>query len=220
MKPRLLILFLLVCFLVPDAYAQGRKSKPTRFWKPDTDIPTYVDTLEGITVTAKRKGKEWRKHYKLVHNFSKAYPYALVAKEILQEADSTITFGNLNKRKRNQYIKILQEELFDTFEEPIRKMTITQGKILLKLIDRETGITPYEIIRTYTNKAAAAFWQGIAKLFGSDMKIPYDPEGEDAKIEELVLLYQQGKFRTTYRNIFGKEPPEPVVRAKNDFPQL
>ena len=98
-------------------------------------------------------------------------------------------------------------------------MTVSQGKLLLRLIDRETGITPYEIIKNYKSKIAAGFWQGVAKLFGSDMKAPYDPGGEDKMTEELVIAYQKGDFYNIYRSIYGKEPGQTVARPKNDFPQ-
>lgn len=220
MTRKLIISILLICFLLPAACAQNRRAKPMRIWKMRDNQPTYVDTLEGITVTAKRKGKEWRKYYRLVHNFGKVYPYALLAKEILMETDSTFSADDLSKRKRNKYVTTLQYELFDTFEDVIRTMTISQGQILLRLIDRETGITPYEIISTYKNKAAAVFWQGIAQLFDGDMKVPYDPDGEDKDVEQLVKIYQKGEFNKLYKSIFGQDAPEPVKRAKNDFPQL
>lgn len=179
----------------------------------------YYDEIEPAVIVAKRKGREWRKYYRLVYNFAKVYPYALVAKEILFEADSTITAEQMRKRDQKKYINQLQDRLFDTFEDAIRDMTVSQGKLLLRLIDRETGITPYEIIKNYKSKIAAGFWQGVAKLFGSDMKAPYDPGGEDKMTEELVIAYQKGDFYNIYRSIYGKEPVQTVARPKNDFPQ-
>ncbi len=222
MKLRLTVILLILCILAPTGYSQNNRRRALRVKPIVKEAPAYVDSLEGITVTAqrkKKKGKEWRQYYKLVHNFSKVYPYALVAKEIMLEADSSITTGNLTRSQRNRYIKALQDELFDKFEDVIRDMTVKQGQILLRLIDRETGITPYEIIETYKNKAAASFWQVIASMFGSDMKAPYNPEGDDIHVEKLVQLYQKGEFRKLYFDIFGKNPPEPVIRPKNDFPQ-
>ena len=179
----------------------------------------YIDHLDPVYKVARRKGKEWRKYYRLVHNFAKAYPYALLAEEKLREADSTIARSGFNRRQKNRYINILQDELFDTFEKPLRNLTVSQGKLLLRLIDRQTGITPYEIIRDYKGRAAAGFWQGIARLFGSDMKKPYDPQGDDKQTEQLVELYSKGEFNALYRSIFGKNPPEPVVRSYLDVPQ-
>lgn len=179
----------------------------------------YLDEIEPVYKVAVRKGREWRRYYRLVHNFAKAYPYALLAEEKLSEADSTITAGDLRRGKRNRYINILQKELFETFEQPLRNLTISQGKLLLRLIDRQTGITPYEIIHEYKGKAAAGFWQGVARLFGSDMKLPYDPEGTDRQTEQLVEMYQKGEFNILYRSVFGKNPPEPIVRSRLDVEQ-
>ena len=185
--------------------------------QPDT---IEVQILPPAFIKGKQKGRQWRKYYRLVHNFSKTYPYALLAKEKLMEADSTINFDNMNKRQKQRYIAKLQDELFDEFEKPLRNLTITQGKLLLRLIDRETGITSYDIIKDYKGKAAAGFWQGIARLFGSSMKEPYDKKGIDKDVEELVAMYQMGEFRLLYNSIFGKNPPEPVARPKHDYKQL
>jgi len=133
--------------------------------------------------------------------------------------DAYIDEHNLNKGKKNKYINSIQDSLFREFSEPVKNLTITQGGLLLRLIDRETGLAPYYILKKYKNSAAAGFWQGIARLFGSDMKRQYDPTGEDKAIEELVLIYQDGDFLHLYFSIFGKIPPEPVKRAECDFPQ-
>ena len=81
-------------------------------------------------------------------------------------------------------------------------MTVTQGRLLLKLLDRELGRTSYYVIKNYRGSAAAGFWQGVAKIFGSDLRQPYDKYGEDRLVEELVLLYQQGQFDYLYYSIF------------------
>lgn len=175
-----------------------------RYMVDENGDTVYFEELDEAIIIARRKGREWRRYYRLVHNFAKAYPYALLAEEKLREADSTITADELRRAKRNRYINILQKELFETFEKPLRNLTVSQGKLLLRLIDRQTGITPYEIIHNYKGRAAAGFWQGIAKLFGSDMKLPYDPNGEDKETEELVIIYQKGEFNNLYRSIFGK----------------
>ena len=212
-----IILFCVV--LIPKASGQDRDSLMMEYIIDERGDTMYIDNLEPVYKTASRKGREWRRYYRLVHNFAKAYPYALLAQEKLMEADSTIVAGELSRAKRNRYIRILQDELFDTFKKPLMNLTVSQGQLLLRLIDRQTGITPYEIIRTYKNRAAAGFWQGIAKIFGSDMKRPYDPEGEDRQTEELVQKYLSGDFNVLYRSIFGKNPPEPVVRSRMDVPQ-
>ena len=177
----------------------------------------FVDELRGARVFARlprQKGKEWRKYYRLVHNFSKTYPYALAARKIVKNADQTIAENNLKNVKRDRYINKVQGELFDTFEEPLRKMTVSQGALLMKLIDREIGKSSYAIIKDYKSGIAAGFWQGIARIFGSDLKKPYDPTGEDAQIEDLVKLWEDGDFEAFYFSLFGKEPPVIDIPSK------
>ena len=170
----------------------------------------YIDDLPAAKVFArmpKQKGRKWRQYYRLVHNFSKAYPYALVAKKIVMQADSTIETENMKWIKKGRYVDNVQDELFEAFEKPLRKMTISQGMLLMKLIDREVGKSSYTIIKEFKNGLTAGFWQGVARLFGSDLKKPYDPEGEDANVEELVRIWEAGEFPALYFSLFWKEPP-------------
>ena len=162
----------------------------------------------------RQKGKEWRKYYRLVHNFSKTYPYALASKKILLAVDSTMIAERMKRGKRDRYVNQVQKELFKVFEEPMRSMTVSQGALLMKLIDREIGKTSFKIIKDYKSGIAAGFWQGIAKLFGSDMKKPYDPDGDDKQTEELVKLWEEGEFDLLYFAIFMKEPPRPNIPEK------
>lgn len=148
------------------------------------------------------KGREWREFYRLVYNFRKTYPYALMAKNKIQEADSVLNSKRFSAKEREKYIKNFESKLFTEFEKPLRKMTISQGKLLLKLIDREVGQTSYSLIKGYKSNAAAGFWQGIARLFGSDLKKPYDRFGDDKLTEELVQMYQRGSFDYLYYSLF------------------
>ena len=133
----------------------------------------YIDEIRASKVYSKlpkQKGKDWRKYYRLVHNFSKTYPYALAARKIVNQADQTIEDNNLKRLKRDRYINTVQDELFEMFEGPLRSLTVSQGALLMKLIDREIGKSSYMIIKDYKSGIAATFWQGVAKLFGSDLK--------------------------------------------------
>jgi hypothetical protein len=177
----------------------------------------YFDSITASKVYSrlpKQKGKEWRKYYRLVHNFSKAYPYALVVKKLVTEADSTIASEKLKGIKREKYISQVQKELFDVFEGQMRSLTVSQGALIMKLVDREVGKSSYSLIKGYTGGITAGFWQGIAKLFGSDLKKPYDPEGEDAKTEELVKIWEAGDFDAFYFSIFWKDPPKMPIPEK------
>ena len=177
----------------------------------------YIDHIEASKVYSRlprQKGKEWRKYYRLVHNFSKSYPYALVARKLVQEADSTIAADNLKWAKRDKYVNKVQKELFDVFEGQMRSLTVSQGALLMKLVDREVGKSSYDIIKDYKNGIAAGFWQGIAKIFGTDLKKPYDPEGEDKLTEELVKIWDEGDFQAFYFAIFWQDPPVMPIPEK------
>ena len=177
----------------------------------------YIDQIRASKVYSrlpKMKGREWRQYYRLVHNFSKAYPYALVAKKLVVEADSVIAADNLKGIKREKYIKKVQKELFSVFESQMRSLTVSQGALIMKLVDREVGKSSYNIIKGYKSGITAGFWQGIAKMFGSDLKKPYDPEGEDEATEELVQIWEAGDFPAFYWSIFWKDPPEMPIPEK------
>ena len=177
----------------------------------------YIDQIRASKIYSrlpKMKGREWRQYYRLVHNFSKAYPYALVAKKLVIEADSVIAAENLKGIKREKYINKVQKELFSVFESQMRSLTVSQGALIMKLVDREVGKSSYNIIKGYKSGITAGFWQGIAKMFGSDLKKPYDPEGEDAATEELVQIWEAGDFPAFYWSIFWKDPPEMPIPEK------
>ena len=76
----------------------------------------------------------------------------------------------------------------------MRKLTFTQGKILIKLIDRETQITSYDLIRQYRGKFSATFWQGIARIFGANLKSNYDANGDDYLIEQVIREIEAGRL--------------------------
>lgn len=173
----------------------------------DTIYMDHINPSKVYSRVPKQKGREWRKYYRLVHNFSKSYPYALVAKKLVATADSTIAADNLKGAKREKYVNQVQKELFEVFEGQMKQLTVSQGALIMKLVDREVGKSSYNIIKGYKSGIAAGFWQGIAKIFGSDLKKPYDPEGEDKATEELVKIWEAGDFPTFYWSLFWKDPP-------------
>ena len=164
----------------------------------------------------RQKGKDWRQYYKLVKNFSKVYPYAVEARRLVNETDSTFEAGNLSKRKKTKYVNTIQKDLLKKYEPVLKDMTISQGKVLIKLISRETGMTPYDIIHDYKNKLAAGFWQGIAKLFSGNLKTQFNPDAneEDAQLEDLVTKWNDGDFENYYWSLFGEYPKVPVLPSK------
>ncbi len=217
------IFIILVMTLIPTpdgtcrAQSAAPQEKEVLRYIVDGKDTVFVDEIRASKVYSRvprQKGREWRKYYRLVHNFSKAYPYALVAKKLVVEADSIIAADRLKGAKREKYISKVQTELFEVFEGQMRKLTVSQGALIMKLVDREVGKSSYSIIKGYKSGATAAFWQGIAKIFGSDLKKPYDPEGEDKAVEELVQIWEDGDFPALYWSLFWKDPPEMPIPEK------
>jgi len=178
---------------------------------------TFIDTIDPVWCFPKgkkMKNGDWRKFYKTVYNFNKVYPYALVGRKMMRQVDSIIAADVSKKSERKRYVNSVEKELFRLFEKDIRSMTISQGVVLLRLVDRECGLSGYEIIKTYENGFAAGFWQLVAKMFSQDLKTKYDPKGKDAKLEELVKIWDSGKWDAFYYSVFMEKPKKTVIKTE------
>lgn len=139
------------------------------------------------------KKSDFRKYERLVYNLKRVYPYALIVRNRLLKVNEDMK--NLNSDKeRKDYIKKVEKDVFANYEGDMRDMTITQGRLLIKLIDRETQNTSYTLIKDYRGKFAAAFWQGVARIFGTNLKEEYDPYGDDALIESIIIEIDAGRL--------------------------
>lgn len=137
--------------------------------------------------------RQQRRYTRLVRYVKKVYPYAVTANQTLRDIDEHLATLD-SERERKAYVDQAEEELRAEFEQDLRELTITQGMILIKLIDRETGETSYELVKELRGSLSAFFWQGIARLFGSNLKAEYDKEGDDAMIEEIVVKIENGQL--------------------------
>lgn len=151
---------------------------------PEVEIKEV--TIVGRPTKETSRKSEYRKYERLIYNIKKVYPYALIVRQKLNEVNAEMERLKTDKSRR-EFIKEFEKNIFKEYEGDIKQMTITQGRLLIKLIDRETQNTSYDLIKDYRGKFTAAFWQGIARIFGTNLKEEYDPYGEDALIE--VILY-------------------------------
>ena len=219
MKKTVLILAaaLLAALLSPSLSAQDtrREVKVMEYYVNGQDT-IFIDELPPAVIHPRQtmNKRDWVKYYKRVHNFSKAYPYALAISRIINETDSLFEADHYNKRQREKYLNKKKDELIKDFEPLFRKLTLKQGLMMIRLIDRECGMTPYYILKNYLGGATASFWQGVAKLFKGNLKQPYDRYGEDKDLEELVGIWQRGEFDNLYWMIFGKPRPEIILPEK------
>ncbi|MES2133807.1 MAG: DUF4294 domain-containing protein [Bacteroidota bacterium] len=150
------------------------------------DVYVYADYIY-------KNKKQYEAWTRMKYNVKKVYPYAILAAAKLKEYN-LILEKMPNEKSRKAYLKVIEKQLKAEFEEPMKDLTITQGRILLKLIDRETGNTSYQLVKDLRGDFQAFMWQSLARLFGSNMKSEYDPQGEDIMIERAIKLVEAGQF--------------------------
>ena len=154
----------------------------------------FLSTIDEVYIFPEKRFSsrwEYRRYRRLIRNVKKAYPYAKLAKRKFDEI--TVHFETLNSEKaKKAYIKQVEKEIKYEFEGELKKLTITQGRILIKLIDREIGETSYDLLKELRGSFSAFFWQTVARLFGTNLKSEFDPLGEDRLINEIVLMIERG----------------------------
>lgn len=146
--------------------------------------------METVTITDKMPRKWARKRAKydrLKYNVYKVYPYAVMAADVLKDVDSVLlAIGEDNKKERRQYLNSVEDELKRRFNGEISDLTISQGHVLVKLIDRQAGKSCYNIVKELKGGVPAAVFQTVALIFSHNLKKEYDPYGDDRDMEAIV----------------------------------
>jgi hypothetical protein len=193
---RYLIICILILFILPALAQEEQKER----------IVVYATMLDGDTIPVillpelkvlsfkpfKTKRAE-RKMTRLIYNVKRVYPYAKLAGIKLKEYEEILA-GIEDQKTRRKIMKQAEEELDAEFGDDLRDLTFTQGKILIKLVYRETGSSSYDLVAELRGKFRAFFWQAFARLFGFNLKNEYDPLGEDSDIEFIVLMIENGQL--------------------------
>ncbi len=169
----------------------GESVVPARIVEGDT-LPFY--TLPEVVVFTFRpykSAKDEQNAKRLINNVKKVYPYAKLAAAKMKYFDQMAQAAT-SERERDKINKRAEEDLKAQFEADIRSMTRSQGKLLIKLIDRETGKSSYEIIKLSRGTFRAIFWNSMSSFFGLSLKERYEKEGDDATIEMIINLIDKG----------------------------
>lgn len=202
MKRWLLILVLLMC-VAPEVSAQRSRtwrrvpySKYGGGYIAGTEVdPNTLDTAYVVQlseVIAFRSLGDIKRHQRLIRNVKAVYPYAVDARNLFNSLTAQLDTIQ-SQKERNEITKALEKEIVTRYTPVLEKMTYSQGKILIKLIDRETERTSYQILEEFRGKWAAKFWNTIARIFRANLKQEYNPtEGEDKLIEQIIILYEAG----------------------------
>ncbi|NVO20378.1 MAG: DUF4294 domain-containing protein [Bacteroidetes bacterium] len=159
----------------------------------DTLPVVYYGKVDVTGNKSFRNSADARQWQRLVYNVKIAYPYAKLAGIKFAEYSKKLETIS-SEREKKLMMKKAEDELQAQFGAELKDLTFTQGKILLKLVDRQTANCPYDIVVEFRGRFVAFFWQGIGKLFGYDLKSKYDPLHEDADIERIVIMIENGSI--------------------------
>ena len=197
---------LLFCCFVGLVRAQEQKPRPLQLGKNDT-LKTYVTILDGelvpmivtdeVKIVDVRifKSKAERDAYnRLRYNIYKVLPYAKFAAERYQQLQRDLA-TTADKKKQKEMVSVCETQIKDLFKREIENLTISQGEVLIKLIDRQTGTTSYEMVKELKGGLKAFMFQSVARFFGHNLKEKYDPY-EERDIE--AILQQAGYY--SYKN--------------------
>lgn len=159
----------------------------------DTFLLAYLHDI-WVFPTNNFKNKAQEKYYwRTVRDVKRTLPYAkLVASEI--SVINAKLAGMKNDKERKKYLSLYEKEVFKKYEPDLKKMSLNQGRLLLKLIDRECNESSYDLIKTYRGSLSAFFWQGVAFVFGSNLKSEYNANDKDKILERVILLVEAGQI--------------------------
>lgn len=169
---------------------------------PKDHYKAYVDGSDTIPIINLRdvyvfpkivfkNKKEQQRYNKLVRDVKKTLPYAKMVYETLIETYEYMETLPTEK-ERQEHLKRMEKELFKEYKPELKKLTFSQGKLLIKLIDRECNQSSYNLLRAYLGSFRAGFWNFFAGIFGASLKSEYDPKGKDAMTERVVTLVENG----------------------------
>lgn len=189
--------FLVLLWLPFSGISQVKDLPPYRY--DDKELIEISDSILHITLpeisvypqTQDMPRKQLRQYTALELKVKKVYPIAKLAAKKIEEYNK-VYLNFKSERERKAYVKNIEKELFAEYEPEIRSMTVSQGRILIKLIDRETGKSSFEIIKEFKGGFSAFLWQSVARIFGHNLKSEYDPANEDNMIEFIIWQIDQG----------------------------
>ena len=183
---------LLFLSLLPLSLNAQRRSE-RGYWRQEWSVENG-DSIAVIHLNPVRKyarKPDMRRYARLVRAVKRVYPIAEEAKVLMRTMESEL-LALSNKKQQKLDIKGIEKRLIREYTPVLKKMTIYDGRVLLKLIDRQTDDTAFEIIKEFRGGFEAGLWQALAKIFGNNLKTDYDPETDDFLLEYVVTLYEKG----------------------------
>ncbi len=179
--------------LAVAAYGSAQVQQGHGYWHQEWSIEQgdSIPMIHSLPVYVFSRPVDLRRYRRLVDAVKKVYPIAQIAKKRMAEMEDELC-RLPTKKEQKAYIKQVYNEIKEEYTPVLKHMTRTQGRVLLKLIDRETEYTAYEVLKEFRGSFVAGFWQGVSRVFGQNLKSEYDREGEDRMIEQIVVYYEAG----------------------------
>ena len=162
-------------------------------YEGDTIPSLRMPTLYVFKPLVFKNKKQQQKYNRLVRNVKKTLP---IAKEVNRAIIETYEFLQTlpDEKARQKHLQAVEKSVKEQYTPRMKKLTFSQGKLLIKLINRETDSSSYELVKAFLGPFKAGFYQAFAAIFGASLKKEYHPEGEDAEIERIVLLVESGQI--------------------------
>lgn len=203
MKTKIQIALILAFAMLPEIDLRAQEPpahmRDTNFTFLMFKDSVYLYEMDEIEVRSKLSRKQKRnihKYNKLERKVKKVYPYSLIVRDRVLELEQEL--GKIPKKKdQKKKVKQVEEKLFAEFESVIWKMSLSEGKILVKLVDRELNKSSFQVIKEFRGSFQAYFWQSLALLFGNNLAVDYDAEQdvEDRMIENIIQRIECGELK-------------------------
>ena len=190
MKSRIVILLVLLSFVAPLTMAQRRNRG---YWHQEWTVEKgdSVPLVHILPIRKYARKPDMRRYQRLIRMVKKCYPLAKQARVEMEKMEQQL-LAVKDPKQQQKLSKELQRRLIKQYTPVILKMTFSEGKVLLKLIDRETEQTAFQIIKEFRGGFVAGFFQAMARLFGNDLKLEYQPGTRDKTLEQIVTYYEMG----------------------------
>lgn len=190
------LIFLVLTGLI---FAFAAKAQEPLFTHRDSIVVIDGDTLPHFNLSTVYifSAKKFKSHsdeqqyWRLVMRVKKVLPYAKEAAYLLKKYQQDVP-PDAKGSERREYVRKAEKELMNEYGPTLKNMSINDGRVLIKLIDRETNKVSYDLIHDLKGGFSAALWQGVARIFGNNLKSQYDPAGEDRQIEQIVQYIEMG----------------------------
>ena len=197
MKVRLqpvILFWLLLSVYCLNAKGQGIPNKSVAGSAADNNDTLKIVVLNDIYVYPPqvfRNFAEEQKYLKLIRDVKKTLPYSkMIYATLIETYEYIMTLPT--EKEREEHLKRIEKDLYDEYMPVLKKMSLSQGKLLIKLVDRECNQSSYELLKAFLGPFRAGFWNVFAGLFGASLKTTWDPDGKDAETEYVIELVEIG----------------------------